>query len=78
MRLPFKVKEGQVVTVEKIPGTSLAICKERLWSSVFAIADGGMPYMCHMRPDLVSPASADAYRYEAKVLLPTCQVRKDL
>jgi hypothetical protein len=78
MQLPFKVKEGQVVTVEKIPGTSLAICKERLWSIVFAIADGGMPNMCHMRPDLMSPASVNAYGYQAKVLLLTCQVRKDL
>ena len=77
MRPPFKINEDQAVTVDKIPSTPFAICKEHLWSGVFAVAGGGMPYMCCMRPDLVSPASANAHGYQAEVLLLTCQVRKD-
>ena len=64
--------------MDEIPGTPLAICKEHLWSSVLAIADGGMPDVCCMRPDLVTPAGANAYGYKAEVLLLTRQVRKDL
>ena len=77
MRPPFKIKEDQAVTVDKIPGTPSEICKEHLWSAVFAVANGGMPHMCCMGPDLVSPASANAYGYQTKVLLLTCQVCKD-
>ena len=78
MSLPFEIQEGQVVTVDKISGTPFTICKELLCSGVLAIADGRMPDMQCMQPDLVMPACANACGHQTKALLLTCQVRKDL